>query len=164
MAPARTLHVAAFAAVSVAVVVLDQLTKASARALLADGTVRALVPGVIDLRLVQNTGAAFSIGQGGSAVFALLALAIAGVALYYVAQTPDAGWPITVSLACVAGGGIGNMLDRILLGHVTDFLATSFVSFPVFNVADIFVTCGVVVSFVAYLRSSRADGGEAGEA
>ena len=50
----------------------------------------------------------------------------------------------------VLGGGVGNMIDRMVMGYVTDFLATTFVSFPVFNVADMFVTCGVVISFVIY--------------
>ena len=156
--PRRAPNVIAFAVVAVAVVILDQVTKTSVRALLADGATRTLVSGIMDLRLVENSGAAFSFGQGGSLLFAALAVAIAGVALYYVSTTSSVGWVLTISLACVAGGGLGNMVDRLALGHVTDFLATSFVSFPVFNVADVFVTCGVAVSFVAYLLTSRQDG------
>ena len=65
------------------------------------------------------------------------------------------GWPLTVGLSCVAGGGIGNMIDRLVQGSVTDFLATTFIDFPVFNVADIFVTCGVAVCLLIVLTSDE---------
>ena len=54
------------------------------------------------------------------------------------------------TLSAVSAGGVGNMIDRIASGTVTDFFATTFVSFPVFNVADILVTCGVVASLALY--------------
>ena len=55
-----------------------------------------------------------------------------------------------------AGGGIGNAIDRVVAGKVTDFFATTFMDFAVFNVADIFITCGVVVAFVLWTRWDRA--------
>ena len=63
--------------------------------------------------------------------------------------------PLVVSLACVAGGGVGNMLDRLLRGSVTDFLCTTFMDFPVFNVADILVTLGVIATLVLVARQDR---------
>lgn len=59
---------------------------------------------------------------------------------------------LVCSLGLVAGGGVGNLIDRIVAGEVTDFFATTFVNFPVFNVADIFVTCGVVAVLLCWQR------------
>lgn len=120
-----------------------------------------LIPGIIDLVHVENTGAAFSIGEGAGPLFAVVALAIACGAFVFVC-TQEPPLSLTVSLACVVGGGLGNMFDRIMHGSVTDFLATTFIDFPVFNVADIAVTCGIAVSFVAYLLWERSLGDEVG--
>lgn len=132
-------------------VIVDQAVKAAVRGTLPVGERHDLIPGVIDILHVENTGAAFSMAQGAGPVFVIVALAVlvGGMVLAWREELP-AG--LVASIACVAGGGIGNMIDRLLFGSVTDFLATAFVNFPVFNVADIFVTCGVVVSFVWYLR------------
>ncbi len=79
---------------------------------------------------------------------AIAALVVVGAFLLVWKQ--DLPMPLVVSIACVAGGGVGNMIDRLAAGYVTDFLATTFIDFPVFNVADIFVTVGVVASLVGY--------------
>lgn len=133
------------------VVVVDQVTKAWARAALASGSVT-LIPGVLDLRLTFNTGAAFSMGQGAGWVFVAVALAVLAAVFWAVSTSPGMPLALVTSLACVAGGGLGNMVDRVLAGQVTDFLATAFIDFPIFNVADCFVTCGVVVSLVLFWR------------
>ena len=151
----RPARVACFLAVAVAGVVCDQLTKEAMRGLLAGGARRVLVPGIMDLVLVENTSAAFSIGEGAGAAFALVALAVAVGALVWVAREDDMHAPLVVSLACVAGGGVGNMLDRLLRGSVTDFLCTTFMDFPVFNVADILVTLGVIATLVLVARQDR---------
>lgn len=144
------------------VVLLDQATKAAVRYISpAPGHMGTLIPGIIDLVHVENTGAAFSIGEGAGPLFAVVALVIAcGAFLFVCTQEPPLS--LTVSLACVVGGGLGNMFDRIMHGSVTDFLATTFIDFPVFNVADIAVTCGIAVSFVAYLLWERSLGDEVG--
>lgn len=118
---------------------------------------RTLIPGVLALLRVENTGAAFSIGQGSSWIFVICAMAAFVVACTLVWRN-DLPLPLILSLGCVAGGGVGNMIDRLATGSVTDFLATTFISFPVFNVADIFVTCGVAVSLVLYLRWEATEG------
>mgnify|MGYP002733727527 FL=1 len=55
-------------------------------------------------------------------------------------------------LGCVCGGGIGNAIDRVMAGRVTDFFATTFMDFAVFNVADVFITCGVILAFILWYR------------
>ena len=146
-----------FCGVAAAGVVLDQVTKAWARAALASGRVT-IVPGVMDLVLVKNTGAAFSIGSGSTWVFALLAVVIVGACAAWVWREHTMPTPLACALGAVAAGGIGNLIDRVAAGEVTDFFATTFVDFPVFNVADIFVTCGVVLVMALWWRwdSSRA--------
>lgn len=137
------------------VVILDQATKAAVRFVSPQtGRIGTLVPGLLDLCHVENTGAAFSIGEGAGSLFALLAafFAVAGFLYVYREELPLG---LTVSISSVVGGGIGNMIDRVVNGSVTDFIATTFVDFPVFNVADIAVTCGIAVSVVFYLRWER---------
>ena len=153
---ARARRLALFALVAAAVVALDQLSKAAARAALAPGEPVTLVPGVMDLSLVYNTGAAFSLGEGGGPVFVLLAAAILVAGAVVAWQRADVPLPLVLTVAAVAGGGAGNAIDRVALGAVTDFFKTTFVDFAVFNVADIFVTCGVVAAVVLFWRWDTA--------
>ena len=106
---------------------------------------------------MENTGAAFSIGRGATWFFVGCAV-VAFVVACMLVWNNELPFPLVLSLGCVAGGGLGNMIDRVATGSVTDFLATAFIDFPVFNVADIFVTCGVVVSLVLYLRWEATEG------
>ena len=153
----RGRRIALFLADFVVVFAFDQATKALMRRLLAEGPVT-LVPGVMDLSLVLNRGAAFGMGEGGAWLFAALAALIAcACAAYVVCGRP--GTALAVALGAVAGGGVGNMIDRLAQGAVTDFFRTTFVDFPVFNVADIAITCGFVVAFVLYWRQDAARGG-----
>lgn len=149
--PAR--RVALFCLVAAAVVALDQAVKAAMRALLVPGEPVTLVPGVMDLSLVYNTGAAFSLGQGAAPLFVAIAVAISLAGLWLAGRRRDAPLSLVLTVACVAGGGIGNAIDRVALGGaVTDFFATTFIDFAVFNIADIFITCGVFVAFVLWAR------------
>ena len=158
--PARRL--ALYALVAVAVVALDQATKALARAMLEVGVAVTLVPGVMDLKLTYNTGAAFSLGEGAGPLFVAIAAAIVVAGAVFAWREPEAPPVLVGLLGCVAGGGIGNAIDRVALGAVTDFFAPTFVDFAVFNVADAFITCGVVVAFVVWWRwdATRPDEGE----
>lgn len=164
----RGLRVVVFWLVVCIAVVLDQATKAAVRVCVpAEGIT--LVPGVLDVRLVRNTGAAFSIGQGAGILFVVIAALVVATAAYLVWHQADLLLSLVVSVGCVAGGGVGNMLDRIIDGAVTDFLATTFVDFPVFNVADMFVTVGVFVTLVGYFiwdhrRSEEVEPASRGEA
>ena len=148
--PARARRLALFALVAAAVVALDQLSKVAARSALVPGDPVTLVPGVMDLSLVYNTGAAFSLGEGGGPLFVLLAAAILVAGLVVAWRRADVPLPLVLAVAAVAGGGVGNAIDRVALGAVTDFFKTTFVDFAVFNVADIFVTCGVVLAVILY--------------
>jgi signal peptidase II len=130
-------------------VLVDQAVKAAVRATLAVGERAPLLPGVVELYHVENTGAAFSMGRGAGLLFAVVALVVVAVSLFLVWHE-SLPMPLVITVSAVAAGGVGNMLDRLASGSVTDFIATTFVSFPVFNVADILVTCGVFLSLVGY--------------
>ena len=145
-------RVIAFWIMVILVVVADQATKAAVCHLMEVGDpARGLVPGLLALVHVENTGAAFSIGQGSGWLFVLVAAFVFIYCCIYVWQH-DLPFPLVLAIGSVAGGGVGNMIDRIANGSVTDFLATTFVNFPVFNVADICVTCGTILSILLWVR------------
>lgn len=149
---ARVRRLALFALVAAAAVVLDQLSKLAARDLLVPGEPVTLIPGVMDLSLIYNTGAAFSMGEGAGPLFVLVAAVMCVAGVYVAWRRTDVPLSLLLTLAAVVGGGIGNAIDRVALGAVTDFFATTFMDFAIFNVADIFVTCGVPVALVLWWR------------
>ena len=158
--PARVRRLALFVLVAAAVVLLDQLSKAAVRAALVPGEPVTLVPGVMDLSLVYNTGAAFSLGEGAGPLFVAIAAVISCAGIWVAWRRTDVPMPLLLVVAGVAGGGIGNAIDRMALGAVTDFFKTTFIDFAVFNVADIFVTCGVFVALVLWWRWDAAREGK----
>lgn len=112
-----------------------------------------LIPGFLGLSYVENTGAAFSMGEGFGGAFVLLALVVTVGAFAYLLRAEVVSKLEVVGLALVVGGAIGNAVDRAVFGYVVDFIATEFIDFPVFNVADIGITCGVVIAFIGFLVS-----------
>lgn len=126
-----------------AVVAADQITKYLVVANIPLRESVPLLPGVVKLTYVQNTGAAFSAFQGMQWMFALIFLVFTLAVLYEYFKKP---LPFTAferwCIAAIYAGGLGNMLDRLRLGYVVDMICTEFMDFPVFNVADCFITCG----------------------
>ena len=108
-----------------------------------------LIPGVLGLTHVRNEGAAFSSFRGMQWLFALIFVLFTLAVVYEYFKKP---MPFTKlerwCIAAIYGGGLGNMIDRVRLGYVVDMLETKFVEFPVFNVADCFITCGCAVLMV----------------
>lgn len=145
----RGIRVLVFWLVVILTVTVDQATKAAVTVNLEHQSMT-LIPGVIDIVYVENTGAAFSIGQGGGLFFIVIAVAFLVGAMITVWYKPDLPMNLVVSIGLVAGGGMGNMVDRLMEGYVTDFIATRFIDFPVFNVADMCVTVGVFMTVIGY--------------
>ena len=150
-----TVRLGTYAGAAAAVVALDQVTKALVRGSLVPGKPVTLIPHVMDLSLVYNTGAAFSMGEGKGLLFVLVAAGIALGCAVLAWREDDVPVPLVVTLGCVAGGGVGNAIDRVVAGKVTDFFATTFMDFAVFNVADIFITCGVIIALVLWVHWDR---------
>lgn len=136
---------------------LDRITKAFVmNTIMVTGESVGVLPGIVSFRFVANTGAAFSLGEGMGAAFALLAAAVVVAIAVYLVRTPQVSRIEVLGLGLVAGGAVGNALDRVVLGYVVDFIATDFIDFPVFNVADIGICAGVVLAFVGFMFLSPA--------
>ena len=121
-----------------------------------------LIPGFIELLYIQNTGGGFSILEGHTwALTVITAALMAAIAVLLVKRTfshPLGMWTLTVIL----GGGLGNLIDRIRLGYVVDMFNFQFMNYPVFNVADILVVCGVIGFAVYYVFIYGKEQKEAG--
>ncbi len=91
----------------------------------------------------NNSGAAFGSFQNGNSVFTVLALLVIAAILYYYPKVERDDWTLRVALGLQLGGAAGNLVDRLTMGKVTDFISIG--SFPVFNIADSAISVGVVV-------------------
>ena len=128
------------------IVAADQVTKYLTVLYIPSLGVQPLIPGLLQISYVQNTGAAFSSFEGQQWLFALIFVVFTGLIFYEYFKKPM-GFT-TFERWCIAaiyGGGLGNMIDRVRLGYVVDMIETTFMDFPVFNVADCFITCGCVL-------------------
>jgi len=142
---------------SLGIVAADQLTKYLTVTHIPLYGKAPLLPGVVQLTYVQNTGAAWSILSGQQWLFVLIFLVLTALLLWEYFKKP---LPFTRLerwlLAAVYGGGLGNMIDRVRLGYVVDMIETTFVEFPVFNVADCFITCGCILLIVHLVLFNKA--------
>ena len=131
--------------VSAGVAVLDQITKYLTVRFIPLYEHIEVLPGVVGLTYVRNTGAAFSSFEGMQWLFALIFLIFTGALLweYFKRRMPFTRFE-RFCIAAIYGGGLGNMIDRLRLGYVVDMIETLFVDFPVFNGADCFITCGCI--------------------
>lgn len=130
--------------VAAVVVVLDQLSKAWATAVLQDGLAEPLLPGLLRLRLVFNTGAAFSLLTGAAVWLGVVSLAVALLLVVWIQRHPEMPRWQWLGIGSLLGGAVGNGLDRWRLGGVIDFLELVPVQFPVFNLADVAINVAVV--------------------
>ena len=143
--------------------VADQVVKYLVRLNIPLGQRLSFLPGVMDLTIVQNTGAAFSILEEHTWLLTLLSGAAAVVLAVLLVKKIFPHWSGQLALGLLLGGAVGNFIDRLLLGYVTDMFAVTFVNFPVFNVADIGVVVGGVllcVHVILFLREEdKKEGG-----
>lgn len=102
----------------------------------------------------KNTGAAFGMLPGFSDVFTILAIIVAIAILIYFPQVPRQDWPLRLAMGLQLGGALGNLIDRLTVGHVTDFISVG--TFPVFNVADASISVGVTILVIGMWWKERA--------
>lgn len=144
-------------AVLAVVVAVDQLTKALVRGALAVGEERDGLP-VVDLVHVQNRGVAFSALEDQTALVGIvIALAVLAIGIYFARHVDRPLMWLPTGL--LAGGALGNVVDRLTQGHVTDFVKLP--SWPAFNVADMAITVGVVALLWVVERSERREAADA---
>ena len=139
------------------IVVVDQITKYLTVAMIPLYGRVDFIPGLLSLTYAQNTGAAWSMFEGMQWMFALIFLVLTVAVLYEYFKSPlpfnkFERWCI----AAIYGGGLGNMIDRVRLGYVIDMIKTDFMNFPVFNVADCFITCGCFAMIFSLLFINKA--------
>ncbi|HTI95219.1 MAG TPA: signal peptidase II [Rudaea sp.] len=133
------------------VIALDQATKAIVLHTLTPYMPHPVIPGFINWTLAFNTGAAFSFlaehPQWSRWLFSVIAIAVSAVLARWLAQTPRRDWRTALPLALVIGGALGNLIDRLRVGQVTDFIQVYIGAwpFPAFNVADSAISVGAVL-------------------
>jgi signal peptidase II len=150
--------------ISLVVLLLDQWTKALAQTHLTFGMSRE-VTGFFDLTLAYNRGAAFSFlsNSGGWQrwFFSVIALVVSVVLAVWIWRLGSRQRILALGLALILGGAIGNLYDRLALGHVVDFISVHYQSdyWPAFNIADSAITCGAILLIVDMLQQQRKHSG-----
>ena len=151
-------HYLLLLAIALLVIILDQWSKGLIRLNLALGEeiypILFLAP-FFRFTYWQNTGAAFGMFQNANILLLILAVIIAIAVIWYYHRAVDEPLLYRVSLGLILGGALGNMIDRVQLGFVTDFIAVG--RFPVFNVADSSVTVGVVLMLLGLLLQEHKE-------
>lgn len=137
------------AIMGILILVADQITKFLTVANIPLYSGVDVIPGIVGLTYVQNDGAAFSMLEGQQWLFAVV---FAVFAAFIVWEFSKKRLPFSTferfCIVAVFSGGLGNMIDRLRLGYVVDMIETKFMVFPIFNVADIFITCGCIALMV----------------
>jgi len=140
------------------VIALDQITKYWVRSNIAMGDTwmpwEWLAP-YARIAHWYNTGVAFGMFQGRGTVFTILAFLVAGAIIFYFPSVPSQDWSLRLAMGLQLGGAVGNLIDRLTIGHVTDFISVG--NFPVFNIADSSITVGVGVLLLGIWLQERAE-------
>ena len=128
-------------------IAVDQLTKYLAVQQLKDKPAYIILDGILELNYLENKGAAFGMLQNQKVFFIFVAIVILSVIAYVLFKTPDHKKyrALHILLSLIAAGAIGNMIDRIRLDYVVDFIYIVLINFPIFNVADIYVTFATAI-------------------
>lgn len=131
----------------------DQITKYLAVMQLKDKPAFSIINGVLEFNYLENKGAAFGMLQNQKAFFVFVAVVILGVIAYVLYKTPDDKkyTKLHVLLSFIAAGAIGNMIDRIRFDYVVDFIYIVLINFPIFNVADMYVSFATVILVILLL-------------
>ena len=140
-------------------IILDQITKRAASASLRGSDPYVIIENVLELLYVENRGAAFGMMNGMRGFFLLLAPTVSVVLLYLVHIIPRSRRyiPLSLCLSSIIAGAAGNFIDRLLYAYVVDFIYFMPIDFPVFNVADIYVTCATIclVILITFVYSDK---------
>lgn len=139
--------------ITILLVVLDQFTKYLAVTNLKDGNSISIIKNVFQLQYLENRGAAFGMFQGGKVIFVISTMFLVAVMAYIYWHCPMSKrylW-IRIIITFLMAGAFGNLIDRIRLDYVIDFFYFELINFPIFNVADIYVSCSVVVLLLLFI-------------
>jgi signal peptidase II len=169
VSPSTKIRNILFAGAGVVSIVLDQWTKVLARTnlkTLGPWRSKVIVPNYFDLRYSENTGVAFGMGQtlpGGRIILTLVALGALSLVVYYLKRSGARQFRLHLALGLVGGGAIGNLIDRIAFGRVTDFIVwhVGQHEWPAFNIADAALVVGVALMAIDMLFDKKANAADA---
>ena len=148
------------ALISVVVLVcIDQFTKYLVVGHLKDRPAYVLIRNIFQLEYLENRGAAFGILQNQRVFFYISVLLITAAVIWFYSKVPMGKkyLPLRICIIGICSGAIGNMIDRIYLGYVVDFFYFNLIDFPIFNVADIYVTVSTIVLVILILFYYQED-------
>lgn len=131
---------------------LDQLVKAYVVQQIPLGEVRSWIPNLVSLTYLQNRGAAFSMLQDQQWFFAIITLLVMAGAIWYLHKHMEDSLCMVFGLTLIIAGGLGNFIDRMSQCFVVDMFHLDFINFAIFNVADSYLTVGVIVLLIAMLK------------
>jgi len=143
----------------IVLVALDQLTKYLAVVCLKGNPSNKLIPGVLELYYLENNGAAFSMLRNQQWFFYILTTVFLILVILFLIRLPKTrrNMPLLFCVLVLCAGGVGNFIDRVAHRYVIDFIYFSLIDFPVFNVADIYVTLGIIVLIALLLFHYKED-------
>jgi len=156
---------ATFWVVACVVLALDQIVKTLVRASMSEGQSIPVLDGVFHLTFVKNVGAAFGLLPVYQPIFIVTScVVLIAIAAYWRRARPTA-WPIVIALGLITGGAVGNVIDRVFLGRVTDIFDFTLIDFPVFNIADtaIVIGVGILIAWLIFAPEPEDAGGSAHE-
>ena len=132
---------------------LDQLTKYFASVNLKHQPAYSVIDGVLEFNYLENRGAAFGLLQNQKVLFLFVGFLFLSAICYVLYKTPDGPKYklLHLLLITIAGGAVGNMIDRLRFDYVVDFIYFVFINFPIFNLADIYVTTATITFFLLFL-------------
>lgn len=133
-------------------IVLDQLVKWTIVSNIKLGEVKGFIPSIMSLTYLQNTGAAFSILENQQWLFTVITLLVIGGAIWYLIKNIKGSFWLISGLTLIIAGGLGNFIDRLRQGFVVDMFQVDFINFAVFNVADTYLTFGVLIMLLVIIK------------
>lgn len=131
--------------------ICDQLLKSWVASSIILGGSKQLIPGIIELTNLRNSGAAWSIFEGQQTFFTIITIIAIIVIGYFIWQYRK-NIPMLIGLSLIMAGTIGNFIDRLRQGYVVDMFETTFINFPIFNIADMCLTIGVIWLIICILK------------
>lgn len=146
-----------FYSICILIIIFDIITKRIAVFSLKDISTVPIIQDILHLTYVENRGAAFGMLQNQRWIFMIVTVIVIIAIIYFKTKNKSTFKLLDLGLSFVLGGAVGNMIDRVILGYVVDFIDFRIINFPVFNVADIFVVIGAIILVIFYIFFDKAE-------
>lgn len=141
--------------IAIVLLLLDQFTKYIVVQNIPLFDVKEFIPGVLSWMYIRNTGAAWSILEGQMWFFYIITTVVVVAIVYMMQKYAKGNWLFSLGLAMILAGAVGNFIDRLRLGYVVDMVRLEFINFPIFNVADMSLSVGVVLVIIYVLLDEK---------